>query len=220
MGPLALADLIGLDTCLAIMETLYNGFKDSKYRPCPLLRKYVEAGWLAEKPDGDFLSIKKRRPYAKKAADSTPPSSDKKSRKFAWIRILRWITSPMRRFFHRSPEENRVWKNHPSGRGLASDFPGPENRFRNPPQGRAVQPQGSDQGLYQANRSLCLHDPDSGGRKQAFEGIPGNHRCVSGASCVGYHHEGEEFVYVLSGKIEIVVGEHINKLETGRYPAL
>ncbi len=46
MGPLALADLIGLDTCLAIMETLYSGFKDSKYRPCPLLVKYVEAGWL------------------------------------------------------------------------------------------------------------------------------------------------------------------------------
>jgi 3-hydroxybutyryl-CoA dehydrogenase len=49
MGPLALADLIGLDTCLAIMETLYDGFKDSKYRPCPLLRKYVEAGWLGKK---------------------------------------------------------------------------------------------------------------------------------------------------------------------------
>jgi 3-hydroxybutyryl-CoA dehydrogenase len=49
MGPLALADLIGLDTCLAIMETLYEGFKDSKYRPCPLLRKYVEAGWLGRK---------------------------------------------------------------------------------------------------------------------------------------------------------------------------
>ncbi|MCU0577812.1 MAG: 3-hydroxybutyryl-CoA dehydrogenase, partial [Desulfobacterota bacterium] len=49
MGPLALADLIGLDTCLAIMETLYRGFCDSKYRPCPLLRKYVEAGWLGKK---------------------------------------------------------------------------------------------------------------------------------------------------------------------------
>jgi 3-hydroxybutyryl-CoA dehydrogenase len=49
MGPLALADLIGLDTCLAIMETLHDGFKDSKYRPCPLLRKYVEAGWLGRK---------------------------------------------------------------------------------------------------------------------------------------------------------------------------
>ena len=49
MGPLTLADLIGLDTCLAIMETLYDGFKDSKYRPCPLLRKYVEAGWLGRK---------------------------------------------------------------------------------------------------------------------------------------------------------------------------
>lgn len=54
MGPLALADLIGLDTCLAIMETLYDGFKDSKYRPCPLLRKYVEAGWLGRKTRKGF----------------------------------------------------------------------------------------------------------------------------------------------------------------------
>jgi len=54
MGPLALADLIGLDTCLAIMETLYEGFKDSKYRPCPLLRKYVEAGWLGRKSGRGF----------------------------------------------------------------------------------------------------------------------------------------------------------------------
>jgi len=49
MGPLALADLIGLDTCLAIMEVLYRGFGDSKYRPCPLLRKYVDAGYLGRK---------------------------------------------------------------------------------------------------------------------------------------------------------------------------
>ena len=54
MGPLALADLIGLDTCLAIMETLYSGFKDSKYRPCPLLRKYVEVGWLGRKTGRGF----------------------------------------------------------------------------------------------------------------------------------------------------------------------
>jgi 3-hydroxybutyryl-CoA dehydrogenase len=54
MGPLALADLIGLDTCLAIMETLYDGFKDSKYRPCPLLRKYVEVGWLGKKVGRGF----------------------------------------------------------------------------------------------------------------------------------------------------------------------
>jgi len=54
MGPLALADLIGLDTCLAIMKTLYEGFKDSKYRPCPLLRKYVEAGWLGRKAGRGF----------------------------------------------------------------------------------------------------------------------------------------------------------------------
>ncbi|HNY65320.1 MAG TPA: 3-hydroxybutyryl-CoA dehydrogenase [Deltaproteobacteria bacterium] len=54
MGPLALADLIGLDTCLAIMETLYEGFADSKYRPCPLLRRYVEAGWLGRKTGKGF----------------------------------------------------------------------------------------------------------------------------------------------------------------------
>ena len=59
MGPLALADLIGLDTCLAIMETLYDGFKDSKYRPCPLLRKYVEAGWLGRKTGRGFFDYSK-----------------------------------------------------------------------------------------------------------------------------------------------------------------
>jgi len=58
MGPLALADLIGLDTCLAIMETLYSGFKDSKYRPCPLLQKYVEAGWLGRKTGRGFYEYK------------------------------------------------------------------------------------------------------------------------------------------------------------------
>jgi 3-hydroxybutyryl-CoA dehydrogenase len=58
MGPLALADLIGLDTCLAIMETLYNGFCDPKYRPCPLLRKYVEAGWLGRKTGRGFYEYK------------------------------------------------------------------------------------------------------------------------------------------------------------------
>lgn len=54
MGPLELADMIGLDTCLAIMETLYDGFRDSKYWPCPLLRKYVEAGWLGRKTGRGF----------------------------------------------------------------------------------------------------------------------------------------------------------------------
>jgi 3-hydroxybutyryl-CoA dehydrogenase len=56
MGPLALADLIGLDTCLAIMETLCHGFNDSKYRPCPLLRKYVEAGRLGRKTGHGFYN--------------------------------------------------------------------------------------------------------------------------------------------------------------------
>lgn len=56
MGPLQLADFIGLDTCLYIMETLYEGFGDSKYRPCPLLRKYVKAGWLGKKTGRGFYS--------------------------------------------------------------------------------------------------------------------------------------------------------------------
>ncbi len=56
MGPLTLADFIGLDTCLAIMEVLYEGFADSKYRPCPLLRKMVKAGWLGKKSGKGFYT--------------------------------------------------------------------------------------------------------------------------------------------------------------------
>jgi 3-hydroxybutyryl-CoA dehydrogenase len=54
MGPLQLADFIGLDVCLAIMNVLYDGFNDSKYRPCPLLKKYVDAGWLGRKSGKGF----------------------------------------------------------------------------------------------------------------------------------------------------------------------
>ncbi|MBD1379698.1 3-hydroxybutyryl-CoA dehydrogenase [Metabacillus arenae] len=54
MGPITLADFIGLDTCLYIMETLHEGFGDNKYRPCPLLRKYVKAGWLGRKSGRGF----------------------------------------------------------------------------------------------------------------------------------------------------------------------
>jgi 3-hydroxybutyryl-CoA dehydrogenase len=56
MGPLTLADFIGLDTCLYIMETLQEGFGDDKYRPCPLLRKYVKAGWLGRKTGRGFYT--------------------------------------------------------------------------------------------------------------------------------------------------------------------
>jgi 3-hydroxybutyryl-CoA dehydrogenase len=59
MGPLALADFIGLDTCLAIMEVLYEGLGDSKYRPCPLLRKYVRAGWLGRKSGRGFFTYER-----------------------------------------------------------------------------------------------------------------------------------------------------------------
>lgn len=58
MGPLTLADFIGLDTCLAIMEVLHGGTGDSKYRPCPLLRQYVEAGWLGRKSGRGFYDYR------------------------------------------------------------------------------------------------------------------------------------------------------------------
>ena len=54
MGPLELADFIGLDTCLSVMQVLYDGLADTKYRPCPLLVKYVEAGWLGRKSGRGF----------------------------------------------------------------------------------------------------------------------------------------------------------------------
>jgi 3-hydroxybutyryl-CoA dehydrogenase len=62
MGPLELADFIGLDTCLSIMQVLYEGLADSKYRPCPLLVKYVEAGWLGRKSDRGFYDYRGEKP--------------------------------------------------------------------------------------------------------------------------------------------------------------
>jgi len=62
MGPLQLADFIGLDTCLAIMQVLHDGLADSKYRPCPLLVKYVEAGWLGRKSQRGFYDYRGEHP--------------------------------------------------------------------------------------------------------------------------------------------------------------
>jgi 3-hydroxybutyryl-CoA dehydrogenase len=62
MGPLQLADFIGLDTCLSVMQVLYEGLADSKYRPCPLLVKYVEAGWLGQKTGRGFYDYRGEKP--------------------------------------------------------------------------------------------------------------------------------------------------------------
>ena len=62
MGPLELADFIGLDTCLSVMQVLYEGLSDSKYRPCPLLVKYVEAGWLGRKTRRGFYDYRGEKP--------------------------------------------------------------------------------------------------------------------------------------------------------------
>ncbi|MAJ93889.1 MAG: 3-hydroxybutyryl-CoA dehydrogenase [Rhodospirillaceae bacterium] len=62
MGPLELADFIGLDTCLAVMQVLYDGLADTKYRPCPLLVKYVEAGWLGRKSSKGFYDYSSDQP--------------------------------------------------------------------------------------------------------------------------------------------------------------
>lgn len=64
MGPLQLADFIGLDTCLSIMQVLYEGLADTKYRPCPLLVKYVEAGWIGRKVNRGFYDYRGDEPVA------------------------------------------------------------------------------------------------------------------------------------------------------------
>ena len=68
MGPLTLADFIGLDTCLAIMEVLHKGFGDSKYRPCPLLKQYVDANYLGRKVGIGFYDYQGEKPVPTKGS--------------------------------------------------------------------------------------------------------------------------------------------------------
>jgi hypothetical protein len=70
MGPLELADFIGLDTCLSIMQVLHDGLSDSKYRPCPLLVKYVEAGWLGRKSGRGFYDYRGEKRRCRRAKKS------------------------------------------------------------------------------------------------------------------------------------------------------
>ena len=70
MGPLELADFIGLDTCLSIMQVLHEGLADSKYRPCPLLVKYVEAGWLGRKTQRGFYDYRGDKPVPTRCTSS------------------------------------------------------------------------------------------------------------------------------------------------------
>jgi 3-hydroxybutyryl-CoA dehydrogenase len=72
MGPLTLADFIGLDTCLAIMNVLYDGFGDSKYRPCPLLKQYVAAGWLGKKSGRGFYDYTASANPSTSSGQATP----------------------------------------------------------------------------------------------------------------------------------------------------
>ena len=84
MGPLELADFIGLDTCLAVMQVLYEGLADSKYRPCPLLVKYVEAGWLGRKTQRGFYDYRSETPVPTRCVHpslaGTPPGEQESGR--------------------------------------------------------------------------------------------------------------------------------------------
>ena len=75
MGPLELADFIGLDTCLSVMQVLHEGLADSKYRPCPLLVKYVEAGWLGRKTQRGFYDYRGEKPVPTRYAEDSPNRS-------------------------------------------------------------------------------------------------------------------------------------------------
>ena len=76
MGPLELADFIGLDTCLSVMQVLHEGLADSKYRPCPLLVKYVEAGWLGRKTQRGFYDYRGEKPVPTRVGHLHEPLND------------------------------------------------------------------------------------------------------------------------------------------------
>src|ERR1700743_2036662 len=87
MGPLDVADFIGLDPCLSIMQVLHEGLADSKYRPCPLLVKYVEAGWLGRKTQRGFYDYRGDKPGSTRW-DSAAAASDFLNR--CWVRCAHW----------------------------------------------------------------------------------------------------------------------------------
>jgi 3-hydroxybutyryl-CoA dehydrogenase len=97
MGPLELADFIGLDTCLAIMNVLHDGLADTKYRPCPLLVKYVEAGWLGRKTDRGFYDYRGEGDRCPRADTGTaPPSPLRKYLRGKRAQPARGQTAPVR----------------------------------------------------------------------------------------------------------------------------